>query len=122
MTVSPGSDRPRHLMQLDTIAGRVAQECLPCGPDRRRVAHVKPLCTEFGDDLVEVANLQRKVLADCRRRLGLDQVDLLASGVEPLATEPEVGTVCSAYQPKLLDVEARRFVGVTDVDRDVMHG
>jgi hypothetical protein len=67
-------------------------------------------------------HLQGEVLAYGRWRLALDEVDLLAPGVEPRTREPEVRSVVSWYEPELVDVEVRCRVDVADVDRDVMHG
>jgi uncharacterized damage-inducible protein DinB len=80
------------------------------------------LRAQFRDGVVKVVHLEREVLADCRRWFGLDEVDLLVPGVEPGSGEPEVRPVFSAYQPQMINVEARCLIDVADVDRDVMDG
>jgi uncharacterized damage-inducible protein DinB len=62
------------------------------------------------------------VLAHGGGWFALYEVDLLVPGIEPGTREPEVRTVFSAYQPQLVDVEARCLIGVAHVDRDVMYG
>jgi hypothetical protein len=109
-------------VEFDAVAGRIAQERLPAGADRRRVGDVDSTGPEFCDGVVEVGNLERKMLTDCCRRSALDQVDLLTPGVEPRAAETEVRAVRSSYQAKSLDVKALCLVGIADVDRDMMNG
>jgi hypothetical protein len=75
---------------------------------------------ELRDHVVKVVHLQREVLAHCRGWFALDEMDLLVPGVEPGTGEPEVRTVFSAYQPQMMNVEARCLIDVADVDRDVM--
>src|SRR5439155_6606753 len=54
------------------------------------------------------------------RRFALDEVDLLAAGVEPGAAEAEVGTVGPGGETEHVHVEAHRLLGLAHVDRDVM--
>src|ERR1700730_2593522 len=54
-------------------------------------------------------------------RRGLDEVHLLAAGVEPRSADPEVGAIAPLAQPEDVDVEAPRLLEVGDVDGDVMY-
>lgn len=64
------------------------------------------------------------MLAEAGGRLSLDQMDLLAAGVEPGTTEGEVGSVRSRLEAEDVAVEAERSLDVVDVEGNVMdsHG
>ena len=64
-------------LKLDPIAGRVVEEGLAPGADLDRIGDRDPHPAKFGDGRVEIGHRQREVLAQRRRRSGLDEVDLL---------------------------------------------
>ena len=68
----------------------------------------------------EVVDQQREVLPERGRGPALDQVELLATGVEPRTSEPERGPVGAWLQAQHLRVEVQRLVDVGDVDRHVV--
>ena len=79
-----------------------------------------PLRAELGDARVDVGDLESEVLTDVRRRGRTDEVHLLASDVEPRASDAEIGAIASGRQAQHVDIEAQRLVDVVDVDRHVM--
>ncbi len=111
----------RDLVELDEVAGRVGEERLAARPHARGVAHLDAPLPEIGDGAVEVVDQQGEVLAERGRSLGLEQVDLLATSVEPRPTEPEVRSVRAGAKAQHLRVEGQRRVDVVHVDRHVVH-
>src|ERR1700728_2786421 len=109
------------LVQFDGIAPRVVHEgLLATGTAGRRVAHREPLGSERAHDVAQVVVEQGEVLAHVVRGRQLNEVDLLAAGVEPGAGDAEVGPVVALGQAQDLGVEGegRRHVG--DVEGDVV--
>src|SRR6202020_2904720 len=72
------------------------------------------------DGRVEIGHRQREVLAQRRRRVRLDEVDLLPASVEPGPAEAEVRPVGALGQAEYPGVEVQRRRDVTDVERDMV--
>ena len=104
------------------VAGGVGQEGLAARSHRSGVAHVDAAVAQLGHRGVEVLDLQGEVLAHPRRRGALDQVDLLATGVEPGPSEREVGPVAAGHEAEHARVEPEGRLDVVDVDGHVMDG
>ena len=79
-------------------------------------------CAQLGDGRVEVGHPEGEVLATVLGRRRLDQVELLAPGIEPRAGEPEVGPVVALDEPQHVDVEVTGGGGVGHVDGHVVDG
>ena len=62
------------------------------------------------------------MLAEAGGRCRLDQVELLATGVEPGAAEAEVGAVGAGRETENVDVEPQGGVNVVDVQGNVVNG
>ena len=91
-----------HLMELDQVAGGVGQEGLAARSHRSGVARVDAAVAQLGHRGVEVLDLQGEVLAHPRRRGALDQVDLLATGVEPGPRNAKSGRSRRGTRPSTL--------------------
>ncbi len=84
------------------------------------VADLDAATAQLGDHVVEVVHLDGEVLPDTVRHGALDQVDLLASEIEPRPAEAEVRPIRPLGQPEHIDIEALGGVDVADVDRDMV--
>src|SRR3954447_5344600 len=109
-------------MQLDLVPSRIVEERLAAGADRRGVRDVQASLPELTHDLVEVVDQDGEVLPLPPRYFALDEVHLLATRVEPRATELEVGAVVTRGQAEYLGIEGDGSRHVVDIDRDMMNG
>jgi hypothetical protein len=113
----------RRLMELDEVAGGVAQERLAAAAHGNRIAHVDAPAPQLVDGSVEVVDEQGEVLAPGRGRRRVDEVNLLGAGIEPGTADAKVrGAVLALRQPEDADVERESGVDVVDVDGDVVDG
>ena len=92
------------------------------GADRRAVAHVDLPFAQLGNGGVEIVDENREVLALVGRRVALDEMQLLTSGVEPRAGEAEVGPVLARREAEGVDVEPQRGVDVVDGEGHMVDG
>ena len=117
----PGSAAYRtRLVELNPVAGRVNHKGLDARPRRHRVSDFEALLSQLGDDRREVSESQGEVLAHVLWRLRLDEVDLLATRVEPGPAEGESGSVRTDLEAEHVNIERHRRVQVVHVDRYVM--
>ena len=70
-------------VQLDGVARGIVHERLQAATDARGVGHGPPPGSQLLDGRREIVDLDRHVLAERRRRLPPDEVDLLSAHVEP---------------------------------------
>jgi hypothetical protein len=109
-------------MQLDQVARRILEECLQACPDRGRVADAEALVPQLVDRGGEIVDKKREVLAVTLWWLALDQVNLLATGIEPGTRETEVRSISALLEAEHRDVEIECRLDIVDIDRNVMHG
>lgn len=107
-------------MEFHAVAGRVGDEGLTARAHGPGIAHFNTPVTQLGHRGLEVVDLKGEVLAEIGRRLPLDQMDLLAAGVEPGAAEGKVGAVSPRLEAEDIAVEAECGLDVVDVEGDVM--
>src|SRR4051794_22772767 len=103
-------------MQLDLVAGRVVEKRLAAGADRGWVRDPQPALPQLVHDLIEVVDEDGEVLPFPPRHLAFDEVHLLVAGVQPRATEIEVGAVTPGGEPEDVRVELDGSGDVVDVD------
>jgi hypothetical protein len=117
----PGSAAYRtRLVELNPVAGRVNHKGLDARPRRHRVSYFEALLSQLGDHRREVSESQGEVLAHVLWRLRFDEVDLLATRVEPSPAEGESGSVRTDLEAEHVNIERHRRVQVVHVDRYVM--
>src|SRR4051794_9457413 len=119
---SPAQRSSDSLMQFDEVAGRVLEECLQAGADRRWVADLDASLAQLADGRSEVGDQKCEVLAVTPGGLPGDGGAFLAAGVEPPPADAELRPIAAAVQPQDVDVELEGGVDVVDVDRHVVHG
>jgi len=108
-------------MDFYEVSVGIAQERLAIRADRCGLADFHALVSKLADDDIDVANQDRKVLADIRWSLRFDQVDLGGAEVDPCSTETEIRAI-RAYGPaEDVGVEGHATPRIRDVDRDMMH-
>ena len=108
------------LLELDGVAGRIAEKCLPGRPDRSRVRHLHTACAQLGDRRVEVRDADGEVLAERVGHRLVEEVDLLGSDVEPGSVEGEVRTVAAHAKAQDVAVEGHCLAYVANIDRNMM--
>jgi hypothetical protein len=109
-------------MELDDVAGWIRDKGLPIRGNRTRIADRVASTPKLGDRGVEICDSDSEVLTDAGRRLGLDEVKLLAAGVKPGASETEVRPVFPPLETDGVLVEGQSLVEVAYVDGDVVNG
>ena len=92
------------------------------GPAGRGIGDGHAAAAQLDHRGVQVGHLQGEVLAAVLGRAALHQVELLATGLEPVAAEAEVGSVVALRQPEHVGVEGEGGADVGDGDRHVVHG
>lgn len=117
--LTPPSDR---LIDLDQVAGRVAEERLPTDTaDLARFGHGDVVRLEVATYVVDVVDLQCEVLALVRLEpLDFEEMDLLLADLQPRSVEREVRSIVSLGHPEHVGVERDRFGRIGDVERHVM--
>src|SRR5204863_6668260 len=110
------------LVELDRVAGRIAQERLLTGS--RRVRDLVDLYAgraDLGDRGVEIVDAHREV---ARVRVGavdLHEVQLRAAGIEPVAGAELLRPARDRREAEHIAVERLRRVGIVDTDRHVVN-
>jgi hypothetical protein len=104
-------------MQLDQVARWVVQERLPATRYRCRVAYLDTLGTHKRDCGIDVFDMDGEVLTTIIDNSEFEQVQLVATEVEPRPVESKVWAVSSECHPENIGVELDRYIRVMNVDR-----
>jgi hypothetical protein len=102
------------------VAAGVVDEGLTAPAHRHRLGDRDALPAQFSHGRVEIGHRQGEMLAERRRHVGLDEVDLLVPGIKPGPAETEVRTVGALGQAEQPGVEVPCRGDVADVDRYVV--
>src|ERR1700722_3454355 len=118
--VCPGAGSGARLLQFDPVPRRVLEERLASAADLDRLGDRDPQAPQVSDGRVGGGPRQGEMLAHRRGHIRLDQVDLLAPGIQPGPAEAEVRPVGALGQAEHAGVKVQRRRDVTDVERDMV--
>src|SRR6516162_8939171 len=116
----PSTPSTLRLVQLEQVAERIVQEGLvPGAGDERDPVHLNALLCQVGDGGIDVVDSDREVVRSERLGVGLHQVHLLATGVEPIP-RAEVGA-WQLRHAQHVAVEGETLLCVGDADGDMVY-
>jgi hypothetical protein len=107
-------------VELDHIAGRVADEGLTAGADWRRVGRPVATRPQLSDDGIEIIDAHGEVLAEVGRSRSLEEMNLLVADVEPSTSKAKVGPIIPPDQAQSAFVERQGFIEVVHVDGNMV--